>query len=730
MSQRSLFGSRRAPRGLMPMMIDKRFTAIHVAIATKNREELLKALKKRGARADLGQPDSQDRVPLVMAVQEFPAAVTDILEFYEKNNIDINHQDTSGNTVLHVACQEPQLEERVLASLLNFKGINVSAKNMDANTPLHYFCERFSSPACQDLLELFKRRGANFNEANTFGETPLHKACLNNSIRIMLVNYLIEQGADVNKLNVRHEGPLHFAVRMNREDLVMILLKAGADISVRDQRENKTPLELARHKRIQNRLRSVEELYRWLDELDPTVSLHELYGAKFCAEEMFLDVLPEVTDELLEKIGVDKQGHRITILNSAKRIERLRQSSASGSGSSVANGSSIERKSTLGGTGSSGPPVPLESNWVISPADVEFTAKAGSANKGRIGSGTSGKVYRAIFKGKEDIAVKILKPLDSAEQVDEFKKEFDIMCAVQNPYIVHFYGAILEPKLSLVMEFCERDTLFEVMCNDTLDIGWSSFVRWTRQFTTAIKCLHDHKPQQVLHRDFKSLNILMTRDWDCRVCDFGLSRFNSETNRMGTLTQMRGTLTHMAPEVCPLDPDVAPTPYTIKCDVYSMGIVIWEIVKRCVDGVYSKPWFSEPGLSLTANPASIEIMLMMKAQQGQRPTLEPSARGAPTPGRPPQIVVDLYRSCVDADPAARPDCEGILARLDAIAAAREAAPEEWEACRVVRPNLTSTEPPAVSAGKHRSLMLSPSSAMSLSPASPSPLQRAASPPSK
>jgi len=313
--------------------------------------------------------------------------------------------------------------------------------------------------------------------------------------------------------------------------------------------------------------------------------------------------------------------------------------------------------------------------WVIKSKEIEFVGRAGNTKeRERIGVGTSGKVYRAILRGKDDVAVKILKPWTNDSQVQEFQKEFKIMCALRHPYIVHFYGACLEPKLSLVMEFCERDTLFDVMNNASNEIGWENVFRWGAQYTRAMVFLHNFKPQ-VLHRDFKSLNILVTHNWECRVCDFGLSRFNT-TESVETLKQMRGTFTHMAPELCQTGDEEKTDPdkykYTDKSDVYSMGIVFWEMVKRCVDASYSKPWFSEfPSLG----GPGMEVMIILKAQQGIRPSLKVSEQ--PEPGCVPPSVEAFYKRSVLQERDSRPNAEEFLAAIEQLEKEYNADKDTW-----------------------------------------------------
>jgi len=657
----------------------KKKSKLQEAINLKDADLLRKALRRTKS-SELLVPDAQGRIPLTAMIQaNRPLMVEELLHYYQDNNIDINARDSHGNTALHCACQEPVLDERIITGLLKFPGVDVRAQNLDGNTPLHFFCEKFANPSCQDYIDQFLSMGADVNAANSFGETLLHKACLNNSIRIILVNALLEHHADVNKVNNNGDSPLHFAVRMNRDDLVVLLLKAGADITMRDRREKKTPLELAKNPKIIARLKRVSELWEWLASISPEI--YDCYRVKFCAEELFLDVMPMAHDKMLEKIGV-KEIHRTAILAAAAKLAKSAPEPATSPAQPVSPAPSSPSPSAK----NTESPLTLAAGdvgaeWVIKSSEIEFVGRAGvTKERERIGVGTSGKVYRAILRGKYDVAVKILKPWTNDSQVQEFQKEFAIMCALTHPYIVRFYGAQLEPKLALVMEFCERDTLFDVMNNANNDIGWENVFRWGQQYTEAMEFLHNHDPQ-VLHRDFKSLNILVNHDWECRVCDFGLSRFNT-TESVETLKQMRGTFTHMAPELCQTGDEDRTDPdkykYTDKSDVYSMGIVFWEMVKRCVDSAYSKPWFSEfPSLG----GPGMEVMIILKAQQGIRPSLKVSDLSDPQPGTVPPIIEEFYKRTVLQERDGRPNAKQFLAALKELEKEYLANKEVWNRYR-------------------------------------------------
>jgi len=660
----------------------KKKTKLQEALASKDAEILRKALR-RTKPSELLVKDQQGRIPLTLMIQSnLPLMVEEMLRYYSENNIDINARVTHGNTALHCACQEPVLDERILTGLLKYPGVDVRAQNLDGNTPLHFFCEKFANPSCQDYIEQFLSMGADVNAANSFGETLLHKACLNNSIRMILVKALLDHHANVNKVNNNGDSPLHFAVRMSRDDLVVLLLKAGADITLRDKREKKTPLELAKNPRIIQRLKKVSELWDWLANISPEI--YDCYRVKFCAEELFLDVMPMAHDKMLEKIGV-KEIHRTAILAAAAKLSKDKPEESSSPSNSV-NSSASSSPSPAppvkedAKKGESSPSLTIAAGdvgeeWIIKSSEIEFVGRAGDTKeRERIGVGTSGKVYRAILRGKYDVAVKILKPWTNDSQVQEFHKEFKIMCALRHTNIVHFYGASLEPKLSLVMEFCERDTLFDVMNNANNDIGWESVFHWGAEYTRAMVFLHSFKPQ-VLHRDFKSLNILVTHNWECRVSDFGLSRFNT-TESVETLKQMRGTFTHMAPELCQTGDEEKTDPdkykYTDRSDVYSMGIVFWEMVKRCVDSVYSKPWFSE--FPTLCGPG-MEVMIILKAQQGIRPSLKVSEE--PEPGCVPPSIDAFYKRSVLQERDSRPNAEEFLAAIEELEKEYMANKDTW-----------------------------------------------------
>jgi serine/threonine protein kinase len=130
----------------------------------------------------------------------------------------------------------------------------------------------------------------------------------------------------------------------------------------------------------------------------------------------------------------------------------------------------------------------------------------------------------------------------------------------------------------------------------------------------------------------KSLNLLVTKDWQVKVCDFGLSRFNTESNQMRTMTKLCGTYAYLAPEM------FKGTTFTASCDIWSCGVVLWEIGNRVIKGQYNAPFY-ELNLKMDFQ------ILYQVAEKGARPT---HAEGTPDAWR------QLVDSCLSTEPEERP----------------------------------------------------------------------------
>eukprot|EP01117_Protostelium_nocturnum_P011928 TRINITY_DN4362_c0_g1_i1.p1 TRINITY_DN4362_c0_g1~~TRINITY_DN4362_c0_g1_i1.p1 ORF type:complete len:855 (+),score=237.93 TRINITY_DN4362_c0_g1_i1:325-2889(+) len=284
---------------------------------------------------------------------------------------------------------------------------------------------------------------------------------------------------------------------------------------------------------------------------------------------------------------------------------------------------------------------------------------------GKIGQGTFGKVYKGLYEGKE-CAIKILKEMPDQKHIHEFNHEVDILRKTDCPFIVKLFTTVEEPRqLAIVMEFASRGSLFHVLNSELYEIGWDRIFAITIDMVKGINYLHERKPDPIVHRDLKSLNILVTDNWDIKICDFGLARLKNGVNQE-TLRKLRSTPAWSPPEL--LDE----VEYTTKSDVYSIGIIMWEVIYRCIKGKYERPFFEFKEITQDYQ------LLMQTHNNSKRPTIPPSC---------PETMASLCNQCWDNDPSKRPNCEELLESLLQIQLVYEENKNEWDRTIGVRDSI-------------------------------------------
>jgi serine/threonine protein kinase len=187
-----------------------------------------------------------------------------------------------------------------------------------------------------------------------------------------------------------------------------------------------------------------------------------------------------------------------------------------------------------------------------------------------LGEGGYGIVYKGVYN-HEAVAIKQLKTASvSEEALMEFESEVQVMARLRSRYIVQFYGFCLSPKFSIVMEYLPNGSLFSVLRNPKQSLDWDIRLRMATEIASGLAVLHS---KNVLHRDIKSLNVLMDESYHAKLTDFGLSKIKNES-KTSTKT-VAGTLCWMAPELFALRPS-----HTKKSDIYSLGMTLWELAAR------------------------------------------------------------------------------------------------------------------------------------------------------
>merc|ERR1712063_216533 len=102
-------------------------------------------------------------------------------------------------------------------------------------------------------------------------------------------------------------------------------------------------------------------------------------------------------------------------------------------------------------------------SWEIDATELHLGAS--------LGEGTSAMVYRGSYRS-QDVAIKVLKEKAEAKVIEEFQKEFDIMSSLRSPHVVFFYGATTQPSLCMVLEFCAKGALYDVLNDMKEDNTW------------------------------------------------------------------------------------------------------------------------------------------------------------------------------------------------------------------------------------------------------------------
>ena len=266
-----------------------------------------------------------------------------------------------------------------------------------------------------------------------------------------------------------------------------------------------------------------------------------------------------------------------------------------------------------------------------------------------IGRGAVGEVFRGRWRDMA-VAVKTVKGawMSSAEMEKELDHEATMLQAVRHAHVVQFCGAgaLDNGTPFIVTELMELGTLTSVLHDKTIALDWYTRQRFARETALGMALVHSLGH---MHRDLKSGNILVTSvlgSMRVKVADFGTAVLatlatgvkpddeaaaGGHLNLMDSAANMRtigvGTPLWMAPEV------LAYKQYDQSADVYSYGIVMWEIAARCSD-----PWSDVQGPFLMNS-------LLARITAGQRPAVDSGWPGG---------YVAVMRRCWATDPRSRP----------------------------------------------------------------------------
>ncbi|XP_069718198.1 serine/threonine-protein kinase TNNI3K-like [Phaenicophaeus curvirostris] len=503
------------------------FTPLHIA-AYYGHEQVTHLLLKFGA--DVNASGEVGDRPLHLASAKGFLNITKLL-MEEGSKADVNAQDNEDHVPLHFCCRFGH-HEIVKFLLQSSFEVQPHVVNIYGDTPLHLACYNGKFEVVKEIIQLSGTES--LTKENIFSETAFHSACTYGK-NIELVKFLLDQ----NVVSINHQGRdghtgLHCACYHGHIRLVQFLLDNGADMN--------------------------------LVACDPSRSSGE-------------------KDEQTCLMWAYEKGHDaiVTLLKHYKRPQD--ESPCNEYSQPGGDGSYVSVPSPLGKIKSMTKEkadvlllrAGLPSHFHLQLSEIEFHEI--------IGSGSFGKVYKGRCRNKI-VAIKRYRANTycSKSDVDMFCREVSILCRLNHPCVIQFVGACLDDpsQFAIVTQYISGGSLFSLLHEQKRNLDLQSKLIIAVDVAKGMEYLHN-LTQPIIHRDLNSHNILLYEDGHAVVADFGESRFLQSLDE-DNMTKQPGNLRWMAPEVF-----TQCTRYTIKADVFSYALCLWELLTGEIPFAHLKP---------------------------------------------------------------------------------------------------------------------------------------------
>ncbi|RDY07158.1 Protein STRUBBELIG-RECEPTOR FAMILY 8, partial [Mucuna pruriens] len=270
-----------------------------------------------------------------------------------------------------------------------------------------------------------------------------------------------------------------------------------------------------------------------------------------------------------------------------------------------------------------------------------------------IGEGSLGRVYKADFPNGKVMAVKkIDNSALSLQEEDNFLEAVSNMSRLRHPNIVTLAGYCAEHGQRLLVYECIGNGNLHDMLHFAEDsskaLSWNARVRIALGTARALEYLHEVCLPSVVHRNFKSANILLDEELNPHLSDCGLAALTPNTERQVSSTQMVGSFGYSAPEFA------LSGVYTVKSDVYSFGVVMLELLtgRKPLDSSRVR---SEQSLVRWATPQLHDIDALAKM-------VDPTLNGM-YPAKSLSRFADIIALCVQPEPEFRPPMSEVVQAL-------------------------------------------------------------------
>jgi len=319
---------------------------------------------------------------------------------------------------------------------------------------------------------------------------------------------------------------------------------------------------------------------------------------------------------------------------------------------------------------------------------VDFeTLKAATDNfspENELGRGGFGSVYKGVFSGGQEIAVKRLS-CTSGQGDSEFKNEILLLAKLQHRNLVRLLGFCIEgQERILVYEFIKNASLdnfiFDLKKRQLLD--WGVRYKMIGGVARGLLYLHEDSRYRIIHRDLKASNILLDQEMNPKIADFGLAKLydTDQTSTHRFTSKIAGTYGYMAPEYAIYGQ------FSVKTDVFSFGVLVIEIItgKGNNNGRSNDDEEAENLLSWVWRCWREDIILSV---------IDPSL----TTGSRSEILrcIHIGLLCVQESPASRPTMDSVALMLNSYSYTLPTPSRPAFALESVMPSMnvsSSTEP--------------------------------------